>query len=103
MSGVNDMEHKREWITCDRCGCEIKEMPKKLQRIIRRTMSPAEYEIEYPKGLAYISNLEQITEDIMGVHIVEDVSVMKKTFDLCPKCRKDFERFMRNGKSKIEN
>lgn len=88
------MEHKREWITCDRCGCEIKEMPKKLQRIIRRTMSPAEYEIEYAKGLAYISNIEQITEDNMGVHIVEDVSVMKKTFDLCPKCREDFKRFM---------
>ena len=90
------MEHKREWITCDRCGCEIKEKPEGLQRIIRRQMSPAEYEIEYPKGLAYISNLEQITEDIMGVHIVEDVSVMRKTFDLCPKCREDFKRFMRN-------
>ena len=97
------MEHKKEWVTCDRCGCEIKEMPKKLQRIIRRTMSPAEYEIEYPKGLAYISNLEQITEDIMGVRIVEDVSVMRKTFDLCPECREDFKRFMENGKSKIEN
>ena len=97
------MEHKKEWITCDRCGCEIKEMPKKQTWKIRRLMSPAEYEIEYPKGVAYISNIEQITEEVMGVHIVEDVSVMKKTFDLCPKCRKDFKRFMENGKSKIEN
>ena len=88
------MEHKREWITCDRCGREIKEMPKKQLWKIRRLMSPAEYEIEYPKGVAYISNIEQITEEVMGVHIVEDISVKRKTFDLCPKCREDFKRFM---------
>lgn len=87
------MEHKKEWITCDRCGCEIKEMPKKQLWKIRRLMSPAEYEVEYPNGLAYISDLEYMT-DVIGVHIIEDISVKRKTFDLCPKCREDFKRFM---------
>ena len=44
----------------------------------------------------YVCNKDLITKDVVSVTIVETHDVKTIRFDLCPKCRKDFERFMRN-------
>ena len=44
----------------------------------------------------YIGDTHLITDDVVSVTIVENHDVKTIRFDLCPKCRKDFGRFMRN-------
>ena len=44
----------------------------------------------------YLGDTHLITDDVVSVTIVETHDVKTRRFDLCPKCRKDFERFMRN-------
>lgn len=78
------MKHQKEWHTCDRCGKEI---------------------VHYDECYAHI-NTEQI-EPLFKDKIYTAEYLAKQTFpmvvwkikskyDLCPKCRKEFERFMRN-------
>ena len=43
-----------------------------------------------------VSDEYMVSENIMAVTIVEKQYKKRKSFDLCPKCRKDFERFMKN-------
>ena len=69
------MKHQKEWHTCDRCGKEI---------------------IRYNEKYGYLGDTHLITEDVVSVTIVECHDVETRRFDLCPKCRKDFERFMKN-------
>ena len=80
------MKHSKEWRTCDRCGKEI---------------------IRYNKEYAYIK-----TEEIKHLkeereYIAEDLAeevlpmvIWRKNiqYDLCPKCRKEFKRFMKNDR-----
>ena len=64
------MKHEKEWHTCDRCGAEI-------ENENRSTFVKKCYRI---RGL-----------------LVKKATLLKVVnFDLCPKCRKDFERFMKN-------
>ena len=67
------MKHEKEWHTCDRCGAEIED----------------ENRSEFSKKCFRIS----------GVFVKKNILFKVVDFDLCPKCSKDFERFMRNGKS----
>lgn len=66
------MIHEKEWHTCDRCG---KEISFGLRSIIS-------------KKICYLD----------GICAGVDDSKEIKNFELCPKCRKDFERFMKNEK-----
>ena len=64
------MKHQKEWHTCDRCGVEINENERSMfLEIVYRISGLLVRKYDYEKTNA---------------------------FDLCPKCRKDFERFMRN-------
>ena len=49
------------------------------------------YEIKKMMG-----RLETELEPIDSFEVLEYYDKNTKNFDLCPKCRKDFERFMRN-------
>lgn len=98
------MKHEKEWHTCDRCGAEIK-IPKKtwcdfsfpLTRRIQFDkpvkLSTQIYEIKKMMG-----RLETKLDPIDSFEFVEYYDKKTKDFDLCPKCRKDFERFMKNEK-----
>ena len=65
-----EMKHQKEWHTCDRCGAEIRFSERSI-------ISRKAYRIG---GLLCNKNSYKSIDD----------------FDLCPKCRKDFERFMKN-------
>ena len=94
---IHNMKHKKEWHTCDRCGAEIKEMPKHKDFVYRKIMPMTEYKIKYGEASGYIMGTEVLSDELIGVEICETVYDKGKQFDLCPKCKKDFERFMKNG------
>lgn len=91
------MENRKTWYTCDRCGTEIKKLPTIMNSIYRKFMPIATFEMKYAERQGYISNVKLVTPEIAAVSIIESVNCNTKRFDLCPKCRKDFERFMKNG------
>lgn len=70
------MKHEKEWRTCDRCGVEI----------------------EY--NYSTVANIEVEKQSyslgICGVIYKRKTQRESNSFELCPKCRRDFERFMRN-------
>ena len=70
------MKHQKEWHTCDRCGVEI----------------------EY--NYSAVANIEVEKQSyrlgICGVICKRKTKRESNSFDLCPKCRRDFERFMKN-------
>ena len=70
------MKHSKEWHTCDRCGVEI----------------------EY--NYSAVANIEVEKQSyrlgICGVNYNRKKQRESNSLDLCPKCRKEFERFMRN-------
>lgn len=75
-SGNCTMKHQKEWHTCDRCGVEI----------------------EY--NYSAVANIEVEKQSyslgICGVIYKRKTQRESNSFELCPKCRRDFERFMRN-------
>ena len=90
------MKHEKEWYTCDRCGKEIDQIPSQKHILRRKIVSPIELEMMCDEKYGYVCNKDLITKDVVSVTIVETHDVKTIRFDLCPKCRKDFERFMRN-------
>ena len=95
------MKHQKEWCTCDRCGAEI-EKPKVwydrmfpyLRNVnLKRAMSFKEIFTEIKQG-----RIEPIVNEdgIQNITLCEYYRTKEKQIDLCPKCRKDFERFMKN-------
>ena len=79
------MKCKKEWRTCDRCGVEIKVKPIT--------------ELKFTRLSDYIEPCQVFEDgDIRGeIHTCK--LLFGKIYDLCPKCRKDFVRFMRNEKN----
>ena len=90
------MKHEKEWYTCDRCGEEIDMLPSQQHILRRKIVSPIELEMMCDEKYGYIGDTHLITDDVISVTIVECHDVETRRFDLCPKCRKDFERFMKN-------
>lgn len=64
------MKHERKWYTCDRCGMEINKNERSM----------------------FLKKVYRISGLLVKKYAYEKVN----DFDLCPKCRKDFERYMRN-------
>lgn len=64
------MKHQKEWYTCDRCGEQIKESETK--RLYKRP---------FRIGIKFIDACNNSNE---------------KCIDLCKKCSRDFERFVKN-------
>lgn len=90
------MKHQKEWCTCDRCGAEINNIPRQQHILRRKIVSPTELKMIYDEKYGYVGDMHLITDDVVSVTIVENHDVKTIRFDLCPKCRKDFERFMEN-------
>lgn len=79
------MKHCEEWHTCDRCGEKIK------NTLIR-------------KGKMNIK--AEIQEGYRASDLLNDFEIILYTkeakFELCPKCSKAFERFIKNENSRNE-
>lgn len=67
---VKQSKHGVEWCTCDRCGAEINENERSM----------------------FLKKVYRISGLLVRKYAYEKLNA----FDLCPKCRKDFERFMKN-------
>lgn len=94
------MKHeKKEWYTCDRCGADIKEIPYAAgqRHILRRSIfNPTKLKMLTADRNGYISDTQLISPEIVSAEIVEGYFEKQKTIHLCGKCRKKFERFMRD-------
>ena len=90
------MKHEKEWYTCDRCESEIKMMPESRKLIRRKLMAPAKLKMKYAETKGYIDKIDLISQEIMAVQIIEICDARDKEFHLCPKCRKEFEEWMKN-------
>lgn len=64
------MKCEKEWYTCDRCGVEINENERSM----------------------FLKRVYRISGLLVRKYAFERVNA----FDLCPKCRKEFKRFMKN-------
>lgn len=78
------MKHQKEWHTCDRCGKEIIRYDEKYAYIKTREIEPLHETSIY--------TAEDLAKEAFPMTIWRDDT----QYDLCPKCRKDFERFMKN-------
>lgn len=90
---------KKEWYTCDRCGAGIKENPYAAgqRHILRRGIfNPTELKMLTADRNGYISDTQLISPEIVSAEIVEWYCDKQKTIHLCGKCRKAFEKFMKN-------
>lgn len=74
------MKHEKEWHTCDRCGVEITFKPKT--------------KIKFQRWDAYSDFIPVFEEDELLGKLVY-TKYLKQSYELCSKCRKEFERFMR--------
>lgn len=80
------MKHERQWCTCDRCGKEIIRCNKEYAYIKTEEIKPLQEEREYIA--------EDLAEEVLPMVIWRK----NIQYDLCPKCRKEFKRFMKNDR-----
>lgn len=78
------MKHSKEWHTCDRCGKEIIRHDEKYAYIKTREIKPLHEKSIY--------TAEDLAKEAFPMAIWKN----EHKYDLCFKCRRDFERFMRN-------
>lgn len=94
---------KQELHICDRCGAEIN-IPKEKNRYDFITPHLRRMKLKKPVSFReYVTNIcqnialpEPELNQIDSIRIKEYYCDEVTDIDLCPKCRKDFERFMRN-------
>lgn len=92
------MKHSKVWLTCDRCGHNIDEKPL-LGNFLGNIKIPKQLRMEYVNRTGYITNerlLEPLAPEILSATLVVSNERKSKSYDLCPKCRKEFERWMKN-------
>lgn len=94
------MKHeKKEWYTCDRCGDLINEVPsgKSFSKCIYRiSCKPVELKTLTADRYGYITDTKLVFPEIASVEITESYTENRNKIHLCGKCRKEFERFMKN-------
>ena len=95
------MIHEEKWYTCDRCGDRIENlvedvlncMPEEIKKDIPRD--------DYLKITSGESNGEILKAEFDG-KATETITICKRfltkedTIHLCAKCKREFERFMKN-------
>lgn len=94
------MIHEKTWITCDRCGAEIKDDTKSfLNRICFVPRRYAELKTLTIDGVDAAVNKEILALSSEVKVLAMDISFTYRGqttgLHLCPKCRKDFEKFMK--------
>ncbi len=78
------MKHIKEWHTCDRCGKEMAYYNERYVHFSTEELEPLHEKTVY--------TAEDLAKQILPMSIWRN----EHKYDLCSKCRKDFERFMRN-------
>ena len=95
------MRHEKEWYTCDRCGKYIKSVSQSLSQtpsIRKKYIKLADILTHkiFPKN--YIGDdLKTVLPEVFSMDIIEYYDCEEKHYHLCGKCRKEFERWIKNG------
>ena len=93
------MKHeKKEWYTCDRCGANIVDIPSNLclTPFKRKEMVKVDFQTNTVTRENYITDIKPILPDTLVMDIVEYYNCETKHYHLCGKCRKEFERWIKN-------
>lgn len=98
------MKHENIYYTCDRCGENIgKEIPSERRGLFSKRnkrlslQKKADIEFITENAFGYISDVHMLLHPIANAEIVESVEAKTIHYCLCGKCRKDFEKFMKNN------
>lgn len=92
------MIHREEYYTCDRCGTVIN--PKFSIPFVSIRRQVFDIHTNAPEIQGYMDGeIKQIPDEKSVMTIMEYHTYNSKSYHLCYKCRKDFERFMRNGQA----
>lgn len=89
------MIHHEEYYICDRCGTVIHpgfSVPFSSQR-----MQVFDIRTDMPEIQEYMNGgIKKLSDVKLGMEIIKNYTYDSKRYHLCYKCRKDFERFMKN-------
>lgn len=90
---------KKEVYQCDRCGTEFDSFPKSIRSCVSKVGTKTEIDMIVEGTYRdYVSEKEKYANGSWGTNIIYDTFTKHVKYDLCPKCRKDFVRFMKNEK-----
>lgn len=97
----HEIRNHEEWYTCDRCGKEIKDIEigkifSKVPHVRNMYFNISKLKILEYERRGYISNSELIIPEVISCEITEYCHEKEKIVHLCGKCKKEFERFMKN-------
>lgn len=83
------MKHEKEWYVGDRCGKEMTFYNERYACLRAEELEPLHDKAIY--------TADDLAKQTLPMAIWRN----EHKYDLCPKCRKDFKRFMRNAENKV--
>lgn len=95
------MIHQEKWYTCDRCGERIENPVEDVLKCLPEEVSVKIPRDDYLKIMSGESDISIVNAEFDGkdteTATIRKVFLTKKdTIHLCGKCKREFERFMRN-------
>ena len=95
------MIHEEKWYTCDRCGERIENLVEDVLDCLPEEVSvkiPRDDYLKIMSGESDISivNAEFDEKDTETITISKRFLTKEDTIHLCGKCKREFERFMKN-------
>lgn len=97
------MIHEEKWYTCDRCGERIENLVEDVLDCLPEEVSAQIPRNDYLKIMSGESDISIVNAEFDGKD-TETVTIRKvfltkeDTIHLCGKCKRKFERFMKNDK-----
>lgn len=95
------MIHEEKWYTCDRCGKRIENLVEDVLDCLPEELSVNIPRDDYLKIISRESDISIVNAEFDGKD-TEAVTIRKRfltkedTIHLCGKCKREFERFMKN-------
>lgn len=102
------MIHQEKWYTCDRCGERIENLVEDVLACLPEEVSVQIPRDDYLKIIRGESDISIVTAEFDGKD-KETVTIRKvfltkeDTIHLCGKCKREFERFMKNDKKVMQS
>lgn len=93
------MKHNKVWYTCDRCGKEFNMTPSDCPFLPfrrKKCYKPKKMMKITTDLKGFIGKTELISTECVSAEIIEFYDRKEEIIELCPDCRKAFERFMKN-------
>ena len=97
------MIHQEKWYTCDRCGERIENLVEDVLKCLPEEVSVKIPRDDYLKIMSGESDISIVNAEFNGKD-TETITIRKvfltkeDTIHLCGKCKRQFERFMKNDK-----